>query len=65
MGSLIPNLMISRDNETLKVGEPLGKPFLDVPELWLSALPRGHLEIHLPDIHLINPQFPWIKAELA
>jgi hypothetical protein len=69
MESLIPNLMISRDRETLKVGEPLENSFLDLPMLWSSALPRGHPKIHLPAIHLINlqlqTQFPWTQAELA
>lgn len=33
MGSLIANLVRSRDSETLKLGETVEKPFLDVPEL--------------------------------
>lgn len=69
IGSLITNLMISRDNDTLKVGEQVEKPFLDVPELWPPALPRKHPETQLTAFQLINPQlqpqFPWTQAELA
>ena len=66
MESLISNLMISRDRETLKVGEPVEKRFLDIPELWPPILLRGHPEIQLPAFQLINPQpqsqFPSTQA---
>lgn len=65
MESLISNLIISRDRETLKVGEPLEKSFLDLPVLWSSALPRGHPKIHLPAIHLINLQLQPISMDTS
>lgn len=45
IGSLIPNLIISRYSETLRAGEPKQKPFLEVPQLWPPALPSEHHKI--------------------